>query len=88
MHKFRFISENIELVGMLKILGRVDFEVVTICIRRCREFYIKMRVVHECQTFLHVLETVEIPKNLLKARTYTERLWHINQILGLRERHR
>ena len=30
MYKFRFISENIKLVGMPKILGRVYFDTVTI----------------------------------------------------------
>ena len=34
MYKFRFISENIEFVGMPKILGRVDFEFVPICLSR------------------------------------------------------
>ena len=31
IYSFRFISENIELVGMPKILGRIDFEIVTVC---------------------------------------------------------
>jgi hypothetical protein len=74
MYKFRLISQNIELVGMPKILGRVDMDTVIICLRRCREFCIKMWVILESQTFLHILETEEVPKNLLNARTYTERL--------------
>jgi hypothetical protein len=47
IYKFGFISENIELVGMLEILGRVDLDTVSICLRRCREFFIKVRVIHE-----------------------------------------
>ena len=83
IYKFRSVNENIKLVGMPKILGRVDLDAVTKCLRRCREFYIKMRVVLESHTFLHVLDTDKVPKNLLKARTYTEPLWHMNQILNL-----
>jgi hypothetical protein len=67
IYKFRFIGENIELVGMPKILGRVNFNTVAICLRRHREFCIKVRVVPESQTFLIVLETAEVPENLLKA---------------------
>ena len=55
IYRFRFISENIELVGMPKILGRVDFDIVTICFWRGREFCIKMRVLPESQTILLVL---------------------------------
>jgi hypothetical protein len=65
---------------MPKILGRVDVETVLICLRRCREFYIKMRVLRESQTFLLVLETEEVPQNFLKAWAVTEHLWHGNQI--------
>ena len=83
MYKFRFISENIELVGMPEVLGRVNFESVPIFLRRCREFCIKMRVVPESQPLLLVLETAEVPQNLLKAWTVTEHLWHGNQILGV-----
>jgi hypothetical protein len=64
---FRFINENIELVGTPKIDGRVYLDTVSICLRRRREFYVKMRVVPESQTFLLILETAEVPKNLLKA---------------------
>jgi hypothetical protein len=35
-----------------------------------------MRVVREGQTFILVLETEEVPQNLLKAWTVTEHLWH------------
>ena len=41
-----------------------------------------MRVLHECQTLLLVLETAEVPQDLLKAWTVTEHLWYINQIQG------
>jgi hypothetical protein len=82
MYKFRFISENIELVGMPEVLGRVNFESVPILLRQCREFCIKMRVVPESQPLLLVLETAKVPQNLLKARTVTEYLWHRNRILG------
>jgi hypothetical protein len=67
---------------MPKILGRVDFDTVPICLRRCREFCIKMGVVPEVQTFLLVLETAEVPQNLLKAWISTEPLWYRNQIMG------
>ena len=40
-----------------------------------------MWVVHECQTFLLILEKVEVPKDLLKAWSVTEQLWHRNQML-------
>ena len=83
MHRFRFISEDIELVGMLKILGRVKFDAAPIRLRRCREFRIKIRVVPESQTMLLILETAEVPKNLFKAWIFTEELWHENQILGV-----
>jgi hypothetical protein len=66
-YKFRFIRENIELVGTPKILDRVDFDTVAVCLRRRREFCIKVRVVPESQTFLLILETAEVPKNFLKA---------------------
>ena len=72
MYIFWLISENIELVGMPKILGRVNFDIVPISLRRCGELYIKMRVVTESQTFLLVRETTKVPQNLLKARTATE----------------
>ena len=55
IQKFRFIGENIELVSMPKILGRVNFDIVTIFFRRCREFCIKMRIIRESQTFLLIL---------------------------------
>jgi hypothetical protein len=80
IYKFRFIGENIELVSMLKILGRVKFDTVPICLWRCREFCIKMRIIPESQMFLLVLETAEVPQNLLKAWTPTEPLWYRNQI--------
>jgi hypothetical protein len=82
MYKFRFISENVELVSMPKILGRVYFDIVPIFLRQRREFCIKMRVVPESQTLLLVLETAKVPQNLLKAWTVTEYLWYRNQILG------
>jgi hypothetical protein len=80
MDEFWFISKNIELVGMPKIYSRVDFFTVPICLRRCREFCVEMRVFPESQTFLLVLETAEIPQNLLKARSIAENLWYGNQI--------
>ena len=85
MYKFRFISENIEPASILKILGRVDFDIVHICFQRCREFHIKMRVVPESQTMLLILETAEVPKNLFKTWIVTEEFWHRidrDQILG------
>jgi hypothetical protein len=81
IYRFRFNSENMELVGMPKILSRVYFETVPVFLQRCGEFCIKIRVVPESQTFLLIIETVEVPKNLLKAWTVTEKLWHSNQIL-------
>jgi hypothetical protein len=66
-YKFRFISEDIELVGILKILSRVNFETVIICIRGCRELCVKMRVLPESQTLLLVLEKAKVPQNLLNA---------------------
>ena len=67
IRKFRFISENIEHVGTPKIGGRVDSDTVSICLRQRWEFCIKMRVVPESQTFLLILETAKVPKNLLKT---------------------
>jgi hypothetical protein len=81
-YKFWFISEYVELVRISKILGRVDFDTVTICPWRCRENRIKMRVIPESQTFLLDLETAEVPQYLLKARTVTEQFWYKNQIPG------
>ena len=80
MYEFRFISENIEFVGMPKILGRVDSEFVPISLSRCREFGIKMRVLPESQTALLVLEMAEVPQNLFKAWAFVEHLWHRNEI--------
>ena len=74
MYKFRIISENIELVGMPKILGRVDFDTGCICRWRCREFSVKMWVFPESQMLFLVLETAKVPKNLLKGRTVAEHL--------------
>ena len=82
IYKFGFISENIELVGMTEILGGVDLDTVPVCLRRCREFLIKVRVLSEGQTLLLVLEMAEVPKNLLNARIVIEHLWHRNQTLG------
>jgi hypothetical protein len=67
MYKFRFISENVECVGMLKILGRVDSETVPICVWRCREFCIKMRVIPKRQVAIPVRNTVKAPQNFLKS---------------------
>jgi hypothetical protein len=71
MYKFRFISENVERAGMLKILGRVDSETVPICVWRCREFCIKMRVMPKRQVWLevvlHELGKVKAPQNFLKV---------------------
>ena len=82
IYRFLVVSENVEFVGMPKILSRVNFNAIPICLRRCREFCIKMRVLYESQTSILVLETAEVPQNLLKAWTVTEHLWHRNQILG------
>jgi hypothetical protein len=82
MYKFRFIDENIELVGMLKILGRVNFDTFPICLRRCREFCIEMRVLLESQSLFLVLDTAKVPQNLLKAWNVTKHLLHRNQVLG------
>ena len=78
IYRFWFISDNIELVGMSKILGGVDFETVPIFLRRCREFNIKMRVIPESQTSPLILETAEVPQNLLKAWIVTEHHWYKN----------
>lgn len=72
MYRFRLIGENIKLAPMPKILNRVNFETVRIGVRRCRELCIKVRVILERQTFRVVLETAEVPQNLLKAWTVTE----------------
>ena len=37
-----------------------------------------MRVLPESQTLLLVLETAEVPQNLLKAWTVAEHLWYKN----------
>ena len=79
--KTRSISKNIEDVRMLKIFGGVNFDSVLICLRRCREIYIEMRVLPESQTLPFVLEAAEVPQNLLKARIITDHLLHRNQIL-------
>ena len=71
------VSENVELVGTLKILGRVESETTTpICTGRCRKLCIKIRVLAESQTFLLVLKPAEVPQNLLKAWIVTKNLWH------------
>jgi hypothetical protein len=75
IYRFRFISENIELIGMPKVLCRVNFDTVPIFLRRCREFNIKMRVLPESQTSPLVLETAKVPQNLLKAWTVTKHHW-------------
>jgi hypothetical protein len=62
MYEFWSISENIELIGMPKILDGINFETVSICLWRCRKFCIKMRVVPESQTVLVVPRTVETPQ--------------------------
>jgi hypothetical protein len=67
---------------MPKILSRVNFDAIPICLRRRREHCIKIRVLPESQTLLLVLETAKVPQNLLKAWTVTEYLWYRNQILG------
>jgi hypothetical protein len=67
MYEFRLISENIELVAMLKIFNRVDSDTVPICLWRRREFCIKMRIVRESQTNPLVLEMAEVPKNFLNG---------------------
>ena len=82
MNRFRFISENIEVVSTPKILGRVDFNAILICLRRGREFFIKMGILLESQTILLIPETAKVPQKLLKTWTVTEHLWHRNQILG------
>ena len=61
IYEFRSISENIELVGIPKILGRVNFDAVLVRLWRCREFCIEVRIFPESQTFLLVLETAEVP---------------------------
>ena len=82
IYMFRVISENVEFVGMPKILSRVDFNAIPICLQRCRAFRIKMGILPESQTLLLVFETAEVPQNLLKAWAVTENLWHRNQISG------
>ena len=76
MNKIWFISENKELAGISKILGRVDFHAFPVCLRRCREVCIEMWVVLERQTLFLIFETVEVPQNLFKARRFTQHLWH------------
>ena len=61
MYKFWLISENIELAGMQKILSRIYLDAVPICLRGCREFGIKMRVVAESQTLSLIIETAKVP---------------------------
>jgi hypothetical protein len=80
MYKLRFISENIELVAVLKILGRVDFKTVLIFLWRRRKFCVEVGVIPESHPFL--LNTTKVPQNLLKAWIVTDRFWHGNQILG------
>jgi hypothetical protein len=79
IYKFRFTSENIELVAMLKVLGRVDFETVPTFLRRCRKVSIEVGVIPESHPF--VLDTIKVPQNLLKAWSLTDSIWHRNQIL-------
>jgi hypothetical protein len=74
MYKAWFTSEYIELVGMPKILDRVNFDIVPICLRQCRELCIEMRELSETQTFLLIIETAKVPQNLLKAWIVTEHL--------------
>ena len=64
---------------MPEILSRVDLDTVTVCLRRCREFFIKLRVLPKGQTLLLVLEMAEVPQNLFNARIVTEHLWHRNE---------
>jgi hypothetical protein len=80
IYKLRFISENVELVAVLKILGRVDFETVPTFLRRRRKFCIKVGVIPESHPFL--LDTIKVPQNLLKAWSVSDHIWHRNQILG------
>ena len=61
MDKFWIISENIEFVGMPKVLGRVNFKTVPIFLRRRGELCIEMRVLRESQAFLLVLKMGEVP---------------------------
>lgn len=74
MYKAWFTSENIELVGVPKILDRVNFDIVPICLRQCRELCIEMGDLSETQTFLLIIETAKVPQNLLKAWIVTEHL--------------
>ena len=74
MYRLWLISENIEIVGVLKILDRVNFDTSPIRLRRIREFCIKMRVLFESQTFLLIIKTAEIPQNFLKTWIVTEHL--------------
>jgi hypothetical protein len=82
MYRFWFIGQNVILIAIHEILGRVDFESVPICLWRRRKFCIKMRVLSESQTLLRVLETAEVPQNFLKTSTGTEHLWRRYQIMG------
>lgn len=81
MYMIRLIGENIELVGMQKILSRVDLDTVPICLCQCRQLCVKMRVVPESQTLLLVIETAKVPQNLLNTWVVTEHHWHRSQIL-------
>lgn len=81
MYRFLSIGENIKLVGTLKIVGWINFDIPT-CDLRCREVFIEMRILFESQTLPLVLETAEVPQNLLNAWAVTENLWHKNQMLG------
>ena len=76
MYHFRFISENIEFVCMPKIFDRVYFEIVPVSLSRCREFFIEMRVFPESQASRLVLDTAEVPQNLLNAWIATESHWN------------
>ena len=81
IYKLRFISENIELIAVLKILGRVDFETVAIFLWRRRKFCIKVGVIPESHPFL--LDTNKVPQDLLKTWSVTDRLWLRGQIPGV-----
>jgi hypothetical protein len=76
MNKIWFISENKELDGISKILGRVNFHAVPVCLGRCREVCIEMWVVLGRQTLFLIFETIEVPQNFFKARRFTQHLWH------------
>jgi hypothetical protein len=73
-YRSRSVSENVELVGTSKILGRVESETMPICTGQCRELCIKIRDLDESQAFLLVLKTAEVPQNLLKAWIVTKNL--------------